>query len=118
MINVVSSSRYKVDNDMLKKHGEAAFDHYGIPKDMLLNIVVVGKRKMRDIANTYKQEDVALPVLSFPYTDVSADSQRMLGEVFLCYPQIVLLAAERQRKLDVMFKQLIDHGVNNLVIHV
>lgn len=81
----------------------------------MVNIAFVGKRKMREIANTYKHEDVALPVLAFPYKQENVDNERLLGELVLCYPEVVLLAAERGKSLDVMMDQLIEHGLKNLL---
>ena len=80
-----------------------------------LNIVFVGKNKMRSIASTYKHEDIALPVLAFPYrTDTNLD-EPLLGEIFLCYPQVVLLAVERNKRLDPLIDELIIHGMKNLL---
>lgn len=75
----------------------------------------VGKTKMRSIASTYKQEDVALPVLAFPYRSDRSTGEPLLGEIFLCYPQIILLAAERNKRLDPMIDELIIHGIKNLL---
>jgi len=38
----------------------------------------------------------------------------VIGEVVICYPQAVLLAAERDKKVEVMMKQLIEHGIKNI----
>jgi ssRNA-specific RNase YbeY (16S rRNA maturation enzyme) len=89
--------------------------NYDIPNKAVLNIVFIGRRKMREIANTYKHEDVALPVLAFPYKGEQIGEEELFGEVVLCYPQVVLLAAEREKKLDDMMEQLLDHGIKNLL---
>ena len=87
-----------------------------IDSGLSVNIVFVGKNKMRSIASTYKHEDIALPVLAFPYrNDVEMNDEPLLGEIFLCYPQIVLLAAERNKRLDALIEELIIHGMKNLI---
>lgn len=43
------------------------------------------------------------------------EANNLLGEVFICYPQAVLLAAERNKKVNDILKWLIEHGVDNLV---
>ena len=89
----------------------------------------------------YKREPEALPVLSFSYittkkimkqaVEIDGDTiqhteltatlptivhdDNLLGEIFICYPQAVLLAAERNKKVDDTLKSLIEHGINNLV---
>ncbi len=70
---------------------------------------------MKSISSTYKHEDVALPVLSFPIRDNSNPEKEFIGEVFICYPQAILLAAERNRRVDDLMTELVEHGVRNLL---
>lgn len=114
MINIVGSSRYKVNRKALKDHLESLFTQVNIDAQSVVNLVFVGKRKMREIALTYKNEDVALPVLAFPYNE-TINPDNLLGEIFICYPQSVLLAAERNKKVEDTIKQLIDHAFKNLL---
>ncbi len=70
---------------------------------------------MKSISSTYKHEDVALPVLSFPIRDNSNPEKEFIGEVFICYPQAILLAAERNKRVDDLMTELVEHGVRNLL---
>jgi probable rRNA maturation factor len=115
MINIVCPSRYKLHKKELKKFVLAMLVEKNISTRQTLNIVFVGTRKMRDISSTYKHEDVALPVLAFPYNEIDMSGEQMLGEIILCYPQVVLLAAERGRKVDDMIQKLTAHGLNNII---
>lgn len=90
-------------------------DTYHVDAESVLNLAFVGKRKMKDVARTYKGEDVALPVLSFTYlNDPDNATENIIGEVVICYPQAVLLAAERNKKVETMLQQLIEHGIRNI----
>jgi len=109
MIHIVTSSRYKINRKRIKKCIEKLFDYRGITEDMQVNCIFIGKTKMKQIALRYKKEDVALPVLSFPFLDDTHQEERLLGEVFLCYPQIILLAAERNKKVEDMIDAMIEH---------
>ncbi|MBP6994389.1 rRNA maturation RNAse YbeY [Candidatus Woesebacteria bacterium] len=142
MIHIVDSARFRVDRIFVKQTAQAYLEKVGVPKDADLNIIFVGKRKMLYIATVYKREPEALPVLSFSYvtpkkmikqqiaidgdalqladaplasTGILAPDDNLLGEIFICYPQAVLLAAERNKKVDDTLKSLIEHGINNLV---
>ncbi len=115
MINIVSSTRYRIHKTSLEIYTESLLKTYEVSDKAVLNIAFVGKRKMREISNTYKHEDVALPVLAFPYKSERVDNEELLGEIVLCYPQVVLLAAQRGKKLDIMINQLVDHGLKNLL---
>ncbi len=109
MINVIAPSRYKINRKLTRDIAEKALLNLVEKNTTDLNVVFVGKNKMRSIAKHYKNEDVALPVLSFPYRD------DRLGEVIVCYPQAVLLAAERNKTVDQILKQLLEHGISNLI---
>lgn len=110
MINIVSSSRYKINRKSLKKETGAILNELGVTANITVNIVFIGRNKMKTLAASYKKERIALPVLSFSYKD------EKVGEVFICYPQAVLLAAERNRKVERTIIELIKHGLGNLLI--
>lgn len=112
MIILIAPSRYKLNKKMLKEKAQTYLDGYEVRNNTNLNIIFTGKRKMFTISSQYKNERVALPVLTFPYSTSQTDN--LLGEIFICYPQAVLLAAERQKKVDYMIIKLIEHGIDNL----
>jgi ssRNA-specific RNase YbeY (16S rRNA maturation enzyme) len=115
MIRIITSSRYLVDRQRIRLFVESFFAKNNLGSSLSVNIVFVGKTKMRTIASTYKHEDVALPVLAFPYRDDTGLGEALLGEIFLCYPQVVLLAAERNKRLNPLIDELIEHGMKNLL---
>ena len=114
MIQIVSTSRYKLNRKHLRASIENLLLARGISPSNLLNVIFVGKKKMKDVALTYKMENVALPVLSFTYNEQVGEN-KLVGEIFICYPQAVLLAAQRNKKVDVVLLQLIEHGIDNLL---
>ena len=114
MIQIVSTSRYKVNRKQLRTSVANLLLGKGINTNRSLNVIFVGKKKMKEISSSYKNEDVALPVLAFPYKEEKGED-KLLGEIFICYPQAVLLAAQKNKKVDVTILQLIEHGVTNLI---
>ncbi|MBP9815900.1 rRNA maturation RNAse YbeY [Candidatus Woesebacteria bacterium] len=116
MIHIVVGNRYKVERKMYASAAQNYLDQKGIEQDAQVNIIFVGKRKMTEIAAKYKNERVALPVLSFSYmSDPEYEKEKLIGEVYLCYPQVVLLAAEKDKSVDTMMIEMIEHGINNLL---
>jgi rRNA maturation RNase YbeY len=115
MIHIITSSRYLIDRKRIRALVEKTSKDLQIDPSLSVTIVFVGKTKMRSIASTYKHEDVALPVLAFPYRNDTDMGEPLLGEIFLCYPQVVLLAAERNKRLDALIDELIIHGMKNLL---
>lgn len=112
IINITSPSRYKVNRKQIRNFTTEILNSYNISLQEPLNIVFIGRTKMRSIAGKYKNEDVALPILSFKYNE---PIHPLFGELVICYPQVVLLAAERNKTVDQVMKQLLDHGIKNLI---
>ncbi len=115
MLRIITSSRYLVDRKRILACVEKTFSTLKVDPAYSMNIIFVGKNKMKSIASTYKHEDIALPVLAFPYRSDEEMGEQLLGEIFLCYPQVVLLAVERNKRLDPLIDELIIHGLNNLL---
>ncbi len=114
MINIISSSRYKINRRLIKSTVDKRVDGVSMGNGTL-NVVFVGKNKMKAVATKYKNEPVALPVLSFKY-DEPQTPNGLLAEIIICYPQAVLLAAEREKKVDDMINYLVDHAIDTLDI--
>lgn len=117
MIQIISPNRYLIEKKSLKED----ILHY-LEKtqeaESHINIVFVGRRKMKSIAKTYAKDDIIHPVLSFNYAKDNigpSGDKSLLGEIIICYPQAVLLAAERGRDVDSTIKDLTLHGLNNLL---
>lgn len=120
MIQVFRTSRQPIQTKIITEIADRALEKVLPEPEIDLNVIFVGKRKMRTIASRYKKEDVALPVLTFAYQEgeesqeISHKESTKTGEIFLCYPQIVLLAAEKDKTVDTMIEAMIVHGIENL----
>ncbi len=115
MITITASSRYKINRRQIKTEISQILTANGIDERDIFNIVFVGKYKMRELTQTYKHEDETLPVLSFPYNGEQIDNEVIIGEIVICYPLTILLAAERNKPVDMTIMDLLKHGVNNLL---
>lgn len=115
MINIVTSSRYKINRQKIKLFVREFLEKKGVNPDTSLNVVFVGKNKMKSFTIKYKKESETLPVLSFTYNEKVGDAETLLGEVILCFPLVILLAAERNKRVDEMINELVKHGIENLL---
>ena len=88
-------------------------NNIALPENSILNIVFVGKTKMKQLALKYKKENEPLPVLTFPLNEDTQEG-KILGEIIICYPSAVLLAAEREKTVDKIIKFLIEHALDVL----
>jgi len=116
MIFIKTSSRYMINRRAIKRATADFLREQNMSEDTHdVNIAFIGRTKMRTISRDYKDEDVALPVLAFPFHEKNEEGRLFLGEVIMCYPQVILLAAERNKRVDVMIERLLLHGLTNLI---
>lgn len=115
MINIVSSSRYKINRQKIKIFIQSFLEKEQISLEHSLNVVFVGKNKMKIFTEKYKNEKETLPILSFKYNEELGEKEILLGEVVICYPLVVLLAAERNKRVDEIINELVKHGIENLL---
>lgn len=115
MINIVSSSRYKINRQKIKVFVQSIFVKEQVDFNYSLNVVFVGKNKMKVFTEKYKNEKETLPVLSFKYDENVGEKEVLLGEIVICFPLVILLAAERNKRVDEMINELVKHGIENLV---
>lgn len=112
IISIFSSSRYKINRKLIKAKAVEVLTTLNAQPSTTLSIAFVGKNKMRSVSKTYKNEDEALPVLSFPFNEQREDGL-FLGEILICYPQAVLMAAHKNKRVDDVINFLVQHGIEN-----
>ena len=83
MINIISSSRYKINRKRIKIFVQEVFEKEQIDPNYSLNVVFVGKNKMKVFTEKYKNEKETLPVLSFKYDEDVGEKEVLLGEVII-----------------------------------
>jgi rRNA maturation RNase YbeY len=115
MINIISSSRYKINRQKIKTFVNNFFEKEQINPEYSLNIVFVGKNKMKAVTQKYKNEKETLPILSFKFDENVGEKEILLGEIVICFPLVILLAAERNKRVDEMINDLVKHGIENLL---
>lgn len=114
MILIFSHSRFRINRPSIQKSGEVVLKQKGRKETDVVHIVFVGVRKMREIAYKYKKEKKAYPVLSFSYANDKTQKD-LIGEIIICYSQAVLLAAEREKPVDRVIIQLVEHGIMSVI---
>lgn len=115
MVEIYGSSRYRLDRKALIQYTNNLMMESGY-SGQNLSIALVGRRKMRSIMDNYHPDPDTRPVLSFPYLlDKSAHDENIFGEIVICYPLAVLLAAEKNKKVQSIFEFLVSHGMTTIL---
>lgn len=77
-----------------------------------VEVAVVGDKKIQTLNKKYRGKNKVTDVLSFSW--LSGD---FLGQIFICYPQIVRQAKEYEISVDEEFARMLVHGLLHLVGH-
>jgi rRNA maturation RNase YbeY len=123
---IKSDSRYPVNRKIIRRAVEDTLSRFKV-KDMdaEVSVSVVGERKMSQISRNYLKEDDKHEVLSFPFEDLTSgreggfinppDGILRLGDVVLCWPQVLMAAARDGVMVDDEVYLLTAHSVEHLL---
>ncbi|OGM14504.1 rRNA maturation RNase YbeY [Candidatus Woesebacteria bacterium RIFCSPLOWO2_01_FULL_39_23] len=121
-VYVKKQSNYPVNAPLLKKRITRFFEGQGIVSDSDVVIAIVGKKAMLDLAKKFLCENKVLHnVLSFTESEVNKKfieakkDVNHLGEIVICYPQVVVEANKEDRLIEDKVYELAEHGADHLM---
>lgn len=127
-----TDTRYPVNRKVIRKAVWETLDRYKAGNlSAEVSVAVVGSRKMKELAEKYLGDGKAHQVLSFSFEDVSQvvkdlpvgrqgfvnppDDILRLGEIVLCFPEVLGEASRDDMMVDDKFYELTAHGVEHLL---
>ncbi len=122
-IQVIADSKYKVDREKLRERLTGVLARYKLVDNVIVEIQIVGKRRIKELNEGYLKHEGYTDVLSFPLNDPGddrpfispPDGQLHLGEIVVCYPVAMEEALTRQVGVDVQVTDLAEHGLMHLL---
>ena len=115
-VDIVSSSRYKIDRKKIIQTVENALVTHGITGDVDVSVSIVGERKMILLHKKYMHTAEVTDVLSFPLEGTEfPDGILHLGDIVICYPVAVKQAGVNNRLVDDEIDFLVDHSCLHLL---
>ncbi|PWU23852.1 rRNA maturation RNase YbeY [Candidatus Cerribacteria bacterium 'Amazon FNV 2010 28 9'] len=135
---LTAGSRYPVDRKKIRSFVQEFLHSHGVD-DAVINISIVGERKITELNEKYLHHEGVTDVLSFPQyekgSDVdyestldpipqkndeqpfvnASDSPRHLGDVVVCFPEVVRQAMKRGKMVDDHICFLIEHSLQHLL---
>lgn len=131
MVHVLihTDSRYPVNRKIVRKAIDDTLKKFKIDNDNFeVSVAVVGARKMKVIGDKYLNDGKKHEILSFPFEEISShrdgaqqgfisapDGILRLGDIVLCWPEVVSLAASEASMVDDKIYDLIGHGMEHLM---
>jgi probable rRNA maturation factor len=122
-IYVKKQSNYPVDTPKLKRKLKSFLKKEGMVSDSIVNVAIVGEKKMKDLAKKYLNEkNTVHNVLSFVEEEVISEfayppegKYIRLGEIVICYPKVFEEAKKEGKRIDEKVEELTEHGAKHLL---
>lgn len=114
-ILISSESRYPINRKKIRQKVKQALEQYRI-EDVEVSISVVGDRKIRQLNRQYLKIDEPTDVLSFPLEEPRNEGGVLrLGDVVVSYPEARKWAREKNKFVDEVVLELVEHGLLHLL---
>ncbi len=115
LIEIKINANYRLNRPGLKKKINLYLSRTGI-EEVELSLAFVGKRKMRQLNQVYRDFDGVSDVLAFPQKEGRTPEGRLiLGDIVVCYPCAQKEAIDYQESIDKVIWDFVDHGLTRLV---
>jgi rRNA maturation RNase YbeY len=121
-IYVKKQSGYPIKTPEIKKKLASFFKDKGIVSDAECVVAFVGKSVMMDLARKYLSENNKVhDVLTFTENEVDESFVRVednlihLGEIVVCYPQVLEEAKKEDKLIKDKIYELVEHGAMHLL---
>lgn len=122
-----SDSRYPVNRKIIRKAVGDILDKNNIHAAVEVSVAIVGSRKMRNLTRSYLADNLDHEILAFPLEDFMSsrgnaqgfvnppDGILRLGDLVLCWPQVLVSASVGDKLVDDEVYFLTCHGVLHLL---
>lgn len=128
MVNVIihTDTRYPVNRRVIRKAVLDTFSEFKITGgDLEVSVAVVGSRKMKDLSLKFLKDAKAHEVLAFAQEEISDSSGRgfvnppdnilRLGDIVLCWPEVLESASRQDSMVDDQLYFLTGHATEHLL---
>ncbi|MBU1200319.1 rRNA maturation RNase YbeY [Patescibacteria group bacterium] len=118
---IKADGRYGFDRKRVREAVRSLLLEREIKGDVVLSILVVGERKIKELNKKYLGKDEVTDVLSFSqmnppsYKTTARQRELMLGDVVVCYSVAKKQAVKMNKLLDEEIEFLVLHGVLHLL---
>jgi len=118
---IKADGRYGFDRKRVRLAVKELLEDRGLSGKVVLSILVVGERKVKELNKKYLGKDEVTDVLSFSQMDPPSpeasewQEEMVLGDVVVCYNVAKKQAVKMNKLLDEEIEFLVLHGVLHLL---
>lgn len=125
-VDIKGDSRQPVNREAIRDRIGKVLVRHNLKGKVSVSVSICGDRKIKAINKQYRNKDYATDVLSFPTFDPTQPMEDggfahaeelglILGDIIISHPQAVKIAAEKNRFLDDVICDLVEHGMLHLL---
>ena len=128
MVNVIihTDTRYPVNRKVIRRAVLDTFSEFKVESgDLEVSVAVVGSRKMKDLSLKFLKDRETHEVLAFAQEEISQSDGRgfvnppdnilRLGDIVLCWPEILKEASRQDSMVDDQLYFLTGHATEHLL---
>ncbi len=120
-VSVYKQSNYPVSSKKVKDVVKKTLIENGIVSDTNVDIAIVGREKMDELNKKYYKDEVyEHPIFTFPEVqsedfNFPPDDKIHLGQIVISYPMALETAKEKNKLIDEVVCELVEHGSLHLL---
>ena len=125
-VDILSDTRYPVNRKAVRKAIiETLVKNKILQGEVEVSVAVVGRRKMRNLTTLYLKDNKNHEVLAFPLEEVTQETKKgfinapdetlRLGDIILCWPEVLLSASRNDVMVDDEVFFLTAHATEHLI---
>lgn len=126
-VSLVNFTTFDIPSDFFEKIVQKVFKKEGYKEDVLVEVVLLGERGMKNINKRYAGKNQVTDVLSFAFSEIQKatkkdlvfidppDVQKILGEVLLCPSRIKKNAKKFKKDFEKELAFVFVHGLLHLL---
>lgn len=116
LLDITTAVRGQVNRSLATQVARRLSQQFRIRRSWPVSVAIVSDAAMRRLNRQYRQRDAVTDVLSFSYGQSGATApEAVVGEIILCWPQLLRQAAAANVSLDHEFALLLAHGLLHLL---
>lgn len=115
IVEIKKDPRYRIQARFLSRAAQEILHEFKVGEEVVLSIMLVGKRKAKALNQSYRKMTYVPGVLSFPYHEKLPDGKFFLGELVICFPLAREKAIQENQSLEEAIIDLLRHGIRNLL---
>lgn len=125
-VNIITDTRYPVNRKTIRKAiNDTLLSSRTLSGELEVSVAVIGQRKMDYLTNQYMKDGKKHEVFAFPLEEVtqetksgfinSPDGILRLGDIVLCWPEVLVAASRDDILVDEEVYLLTAHATEHLL---